>query len=306
MKNLSNKPKLPFVSVVIPTYNRGKPLCDTLNSLFVQDYKNYEIIVVDQSTKKFLEKEKFLKENRKKLCYFFLRPPSTPKAKNFGIQQAKGGIILFCDDDILAKKDLISKHVVNFSDSLVGGVCGRVVTVGQKVKPKFKGVGKIAPWGSVAGGFSSKIRQEIDNVIGCNVSWRKEILEKINGFDEDFIGNALREESDLALRIRKQGWKIVFDPKAELTHVRAPTGGCRKNEGRIKWYHDFFHNETYFFLKHIRHYWFLVFWLIRWQYFIRCMFGFGREVSLKSLKTPWLGIHHGFQTYRRWQNEHRR
>ena len=63
MKSLSNKPKLPFVSVVIPTFNRGKPLCDTLESLFHQlqgeKYVDYEIIVVDQSTKKFPEKEKF-------------------------------------------------------------------------------------------------------------------------------------------------------------------------------------------------------------------------------------------------------
>ena len=199
----------------------------------------------------------------------------------------------------MAKKGLISAHAANYSDFSLAGVCGRVITAGRKIEPNFKKVGKIYPWGLVAGGFSSKIRQEIGNVIGCNVSWRKGILEKVGGFDENFIGNALREESDLALRIKKRGWKIVFDPKAELTHVRAPTGGCRKNEDRIKWYRDFFRNETYFFLKHIKHYWFFVFWLMRWQYFVRCMFGFGREVSRQSLKTPWLGIYQGFKAYQR-------
>ena len=52
----------PLVSVIIPTYNRGEPLCRTLESLFIQDYSNYEIVVVDHSNKKFREKEDFLKK----------------------------------------------------------------------------------------------------------------------------------------------------------------------------------------------------------------------------------------------------
>ncbi len=301
-----NKSKLPFVSVVVPTYNRGKPLCDTLKSLFGQNYRHYEIIVVDQSTKKFPKKEEFLKRSKNKFSLISLKQANLPHARNIGITKAKGEIVLFCDDDVLTKKNLISSHVANFSDPSVGAVVGRVVTLGQKVKPNFTDIGKIFPWGAIAGGYSSKIRQELNNIIGCNISMREKILKKLGGFDENFIGNALREDTDLALRLKKQGWRIIFDPNAELTHLRASTGGCRKNEGRIKWYHDFFHNETYFFLKHLKSYWFLVFWLVRWQYFFRCMFGFGREVSLRSLKTPRLGIYHGFQTYWRWKNEHRR
>ncbi len=302
---VKTKKEFPLVSVIVPTYNRGKPLCDAIKSLFKQDYPNFEIIVVDQSTKKFPEKERFLKKYQNRFSYLALSTPSLPGARNFGISKARGEIVLFCDDDVRVKERWIAAHANNYLDPKIGGVTGRVVTLGQKIEPNHRKVGKISPWGTVNGGFSSTIRQEVENVVGCNFSWRKEILEKAGGFDENFIGNALREETDLALRIKKFGWRIVFDPKAELTHIWVQTGGCRKDENRLGWYHDFFHNETYFFLKHIKWYWWKLFWLVRWQFFVRCMFGFGREVSLRSMIIPWQGIYHGWQTYRRRKNENR-
>ena len=302
-KQLSKKP---LVSIIIPTYNRGQCLVDTLESLLLQDYPRFEIIVVDQSTKEFPEKNKYLKDHQNEILYFHLDKPSTPAAKNFGVQKSRGEIILFVDDDVLASKRLISAHIENYTDPWIGGVSGRVVTPGQALELKHSHVGTISPWGTVSGGFSSLIRQPVYNVLGCNCSWRKRAFEQVEGggFDTNFIGNALREETDLALRIQKLKWKIIFDPLAELTHVRAVSGGCRK-DNRLGWYHDFFHNETYFFLKHKSRIWFPLFWLIRWQYFVRCMFGFGREVSLRSLQTPRQGIADGFATYHRWQNENR-
>jgi len=293
------------VSVIIPTYNRDEPLRRTLESLFRQDYPDFEIIVVDQSTKKFPEKEAFLEKYKSKIRLFHLSIPSLPRARNFGISKAKGEIVLFCDDDVKVKKGWISAHANNYLDPKIGAVTGRVVTLGQKIEPNYRKVGKIFPWGTISGGFSSTIRQEVGNVVGCNFSWRKEILEKVGRFDENFIGNALREETDLALRIKKAGWKIIFEPRAELTHIFYQQGGCRKDENRLGWYHDFFHNETYFFLKHIKWYWWKLFWLTRWQFFVRCMFGFGREVSLRSIIIPWQGIYHGWQTYRRKKNANR-
>lgn len=300
-----DKNKLPFVSVIIPTYNREKPLGDTLKSLFNQDYKNYEIIVVDQSTKKFVKKEKFLKKNKNKIIYLASKLPNASLARNIGVKKVKGKIILFLDDDVICQKNLISNHVKNYVDKNIGAVAGRVVTQGQPVKANQRNVGQITPWGKFTGGFSSKIRQEVISVVTCNASWRKGVFNQLGGFDENFSG-PIREDSDLSLRTREAGYKIIFEPKASVVHLRAEKGGFRKSEGRMKWYFNFFKSETYFFLKHIKHFWFLVFWLFRWQYFIRCMFGFGREVSWRSIKTPWLGIYHGFQIYRRWKNEHRR
>lgn len=281
------------ISIIIPTYNRDRSLRNCLRSLFHQLYQNFEIIVVDQSDQKLPEKERFYQKYGSRFYMRRLKKPSIPKAINLGIKLAKGEIILLVDDDIVAGKNLLTAHVANYADVRVVGVVGRVVTKGQKEEPDFQGVGRITPWGSVAGGYSSKIRQEVGNVIGCNVSFRKGVLEKVGGVDENFVGNALRWETDLALRIRRAGGKIIFDSKAEIVHLRAETGGCRMDD-RQKWFKDFFHNEAFFCFKWVKWYWWGVFWLTHWQWFVRA----------KSL-AHFLGIYQGWQTYRRWRNENR-
>lgn len=294
----------PLISVIIPTYNRDEPLLETFRSLFRSDYPRFEIIVVDQSDKKFPKKEKFLVQHKKQIRYFSGLLPNASAARNFGVKKAKGEILLFVDDDVECTSRLVAAHVKNYKDDQVGAVVGRIITPGQKLEENNKNVGRITPWGNFISGFSSKILQEVMTVITCNASWRRDVFEKIGGFDENFTG-PIREDSDLSLRTRKAGYKIFFDPTAEVVHKRAESGGFRKSEGRLKWYFGFFKCETYFFLKHIRWYWWPVFWLARWQWFLRCMFGFGRELSPRSLLTPWLGIYHGICSYRRWRDENR-
>ena len=288
-----------LVSVIIPTYNRGAPLVRTLKSLLKQEKANFEILVVDQSEKGFDSKKKFLRDHPE-IRYFKISPPNAAAAKNFGVTKAKGKIILFVDDDIEAKEALIAYHLSNYADKKIIGVAGRVVTPGEKEEVARLGIGKIWSWGYVSGGFSSKLKQKVMAVYGCNASWRKEIFLKVGGFDEGFVGNALREETDLSLRAGQWG-KIVFEPEAAVIHCRAKSGGGRK-DNRLTWYRDYFNNETLFMLKQVKWFWWWLFWLIRWQYFIRCLFGFGREVSWRSMLTTWQGIIRGIKNYQRGRN----
>lgn len=292
-----------IISVIIPTYNRDKPLRDCLKTLFGQQFPGSEIVVVDQSSQHFTKKEIFYKRYKNRFRLFRLGKPNFTRALNLGIQKARGEILLFLDDDILADEKLLFGHLDNYKDNKLVGAVGRVLTEGQEEEPDYLGVGKVSIWGSVAGGYSSKIRQEVGNVVGCNVSFRKTNLVEVGGFDENFVGNALRNETDLALRIKKRERKLIFDPEALVIHNRALTGGCRKDENRLGWYHDYFHNETYFFLKHFPAWRWPIFWLLRWQWFVKAMFG--RGVSWRSLVTPWKGIYDGVKTFWGWQNENR-
>ncbi len=287
-----------LVSIVVPTYNRGRSLCDTLNCLINQDYRFYEIIVVDQSDRIFLSKQAFFKQHKNRFKLIKLKQANLPRARNYGVKAARGEVIIFCDDDILCGPKFVANHVVNYQDKTIGAVAGRVVEKNKAVL-SVKTVGRITSWGTVGGGFSSEKKQQVGNLFGCNFSVKKELIFAVGGFDENFTGNALREESDFALRLVKAGSKIIFDPKSEVTHLHTlvKSGGCRKTGNRLRWYRDFFQNESYFFLKHFSLVFLPLFYLIRWQYFFRSMFGFGREVSLKSLSTPWLGIYLGFKSF---------
>jgi len=285
---------MPKVSVIIPTYNRDKPLIDILSCLFKQKYKDFEIIVIDQSDKKFKEKEKFIKLNREKFIFIKDRNRNNSLSKNIGIRKAQGKIILFLDDDVVFKEDLIINHLEVYTDDSISAVVGRVISEGQPIETERKNTGRITHWGSFSDGFSSNIRQEVMTVITCNASWRRSVLNKIGVFDENFTG-PIREDTDLSLRTLKAGYKIVFEPKAEVIHKRAVSGGFRMTEGQKKWYLGYFKSETYFFLKWIKWYWWPIFWMSRWQWFVRS----------KSLLLPWQGMKQGIIAYRRWKNENR-
>lgn len=87
----------PLVSVVIPTYNRAQFICEAVDSILAQTYKNCELIVVDDgstdNTKDVLERY------RDHLIYLYQPNKGPGAARNLGISQAKGEFIAFLDSD---------------------------------------------------------------------------------------------------------------------------------------------------------------------------------------------------------------
>ena len=284
-------------SIIIPTYRRKKSLLRLLDSFNNQLTDKEEIIIVEQGENNGLEFTKRARTKGFTIQYLFEKHISTSKAKNKGATLSKGKYLIFYDDDVVVKHEAVQNIIKNFSDTTIAGVAGRVVDTEKKEYKDRTGVGIISVLGSFSDGFSSTIRQDVDTVIGCNAAWRKNVFEKAGGFDEKFTGNAMREESDLSLGIKKLGYRIVFDPTSVVVHMREPHGGARKADNRFYWYFHYFSNETYFFLKHRPAILLPVFLLTRISYILRCMFGFGREVSIRSILTPWKGIWDGIQKY---------
>lgn len=292
------------ISIIIPTYKRKKYVIALLESLKGKVPKGIEVLIVEQTQNNKTAFSCVAKKSHVSLKYFFLKKPSMTHARNIGIKNAKGEIVFFLDDDCLLKTK-ISSFINNFTNKKIVAVAGRSLAEGQKIESDRNNTGSISFFGSFSDGYSSKIPQYIDTVIGCNMAWRKDILQQLGGFDEQFTGNALREESDMSLRAKKNGYKVVFNPEVEVLHVRAESGGARKTEGRLQWYFDFFSNETYFFLKH-RPWWTVPFIMTtRWEWAVRCMFGFGREVSIRSITIPLKGFLDGIRKYNIYKNENR-
>ena len=97
----------PLISVVIPTYNRLGPLCELVESLFRQTYKNIEVIVVNDNG----EKVDFIKDLYPELKIRILDMSSNVKhvaARNAGVSAAAGTYIMLCDDDDLVVPTHIS------------------------------------------------------------------------------------------------------------------------------------------------------------------------------------------------------
>jgi len=262
------------VSIVIPTYNRNEMLCETIANILLFEHQYHELIIVDQTKEHEAQTRLYLDNliSGKKIKYIYVDYPNLPNARNVGIQEASGDIILFFDDDIVINKDTIPSHASGFSLPDVGCVTGKVIIQNTKqdgnkvlentgiLKKRLKKllflflrkrasyVGRLG----VLSNFSCEKLLPADSCIGCNMSFRKEVFEKSGVFDSNFTGNAVREDTDMSVRLRGNGYNIVYIPKAGVVHYMDNTGGTRVAASDEYW-RSIFKNQCYFYLKNFHY-----------------------------------------------------
>lgn len=99
----------PLVSIIIPTYQHAKeiPLC--LESIFLQTYTNYEIIVVNDGSTDATQRA--LEKYRDRITLITQENRGGNAARNRGFVVSKGEYVLFCDADVIMRKDFLQKSV---------------------------------------------------------------------------------------------------------------------------------------------------------------------------------------------------
>jgi glycosyltransferase involved in cell wall biosynthesis len=91
--------ELPLVSVIIPVYNRSEYVCEAIDSVLAQTYKNYEIVVVDDGSGSNVKQ--VLEPYFGKIKYFYQENKGLAAARNTGIKHSTGKYLAFLDDDDL-------------------------------------------------------------------------------------------------------------------------------------------------------------------------------------------------------------
>lgn len=241
------------VSVIIPTYMRGKELCRLLEQLLTQDRPADEILVINQTPEHEPETKGLLeclsKENKIRL--FQQDMPHSTIARNHGIKESKGDILIVVDDDVLVEKDFIKAHLANYEDENISGVSGVILS---KANPALSDEAPQEVFSEPLGWedlpFNYGVRRETILMVGCNFSIRKHMAMKIRGFDTNFMEPFNREDSDFSWRVYCAGGVVVRDPLAKVFHLYAPYGGCRFS--RDKWHLPFVNqlqNDFYYYIK---------------------------------------------------------
>ena len=105
---------------------------------------------------------------------------------------------------------------------------------------------------AVAGrGFDATGYFDTDHVPGGNFSGWRHVLAASCRFDESLgVGAALLEETELCLRVREAGYRVVFNGAACLTHLRATEGGCRVSDVP-RYVHSLARNRSVIIRRHI-------------------------------------------------------
>jgi hypothetical protein len=234
--------------VVIATYNRFKDLAECLRSLFDEEVKPCEVIVVDSDSTDGTENLK----NLFPIKFLSVKDRNRQRARNLGILAASGDIVAFLDDDVVVHKEWLKKIAEPYmNDKSVGGVGGRVIPYGTSerfhVRTRRNDVGRVFRNGLVIGNFDTPLKSlvAVDSFIGCNMSFGRALLLRAGGFDESYLGTGYRDDTDLCLRIRKFGYKLLYQSEALAWH---------KFKGKhvgSTWSYWYVRNNTYFYLKNI-------------------------------------------------------
>lgn len=205
------------ISVVIPTYRREEPLLRTIEQIRTGDTPAGEIVVVDQTRdhSSLVEATLIRLDDEDAIRWVRMSKPSIPRAMNTGLIHARFSIILFLDDDVALRGDLVGQHLEAHSH-------GHRVVAGQVLQPGEQPVDCPTRFR-----FNSTRSQWIENLMAGNFSIRREIAWAVGGFDENFIGAAFRFETEFAERLRAQGERIRFEPGASVDHLRVESGGTR-------------------------------------------------------------------------------
>ncbi|MDY6853885.1 MAG: glycosyltransferase [Thermodesulfobacteriota bacterium] len=205
----------PTFSIVIPTYNTTDDLKQCIQSLYNQsvDTESFEVLVINDGGKRDFFKNLDLPNNGFPIRVFSQDHKGPAAARNLGINNAKGKIILLLDDDSLPTKNWLN-----------------AVTKSWAEFPDFDGIGGYIlsnPTDSIYCRVNSDLfnwfldQNSIDGnctfLVSCNAGYKKAILDKVGGFREHFK-RASGEERDLNIRISKIGGRLRLDKEILVYH----------------------------------------------------------------------------------------
>jgi glycosyltransferase involved in cell wall biosynthesis len=209
----------PLVSVVIPAYNVSGYIAETLDSVFAQDFADFEVIVVNDGSPDTPALEAVLAPFRDRIVYLAQANAGPSAARNTAIRQARGKYLAFLDGDDLWLPHYLSEQVGRAeSDGSLAVVYGDVEIIGDPTS-----AGKTARElnGAVEeANFLSLLSARCTFTTSCAIV-RRDWCEKVGLFDP-----AMRrsEDLDLWLRIANAGGKFSGNTKVLAKYRRHGRG----------------------------------------------------------------------------------
>lgn len=210
------------LSVVTPTHGRRAlvaALVESLQAARATAPFETEVLVVDSSDG---EDASAIREACERFGAQYIRHEknNVREKRNLGIRTARFPVVLFVDSDCQATPELLVEHARGYENDQVGGVIGLTRFVGPSSR-----TWRFIERTSILDAFSYAARMETAPWgPTCNISYRREILDRVGHFDEAFPFRLGSEDVDLGLRVTDSGHPIRSNPAAVVEHTRETWG----------------------------------------------------------------------------------
>jgi glycosyltransferase involved in cell wall biosynthesis len=207
------------VSVVVPTRDRPATLEPCLRSLLCSEHDSFEVVVVDQSTDDRSE-EVVRQLTDARLRYIRSSERGLSRARNAGLDQARGEVIAFTDDDCTVAPDWLNYVEADCTEPGGARVLYGFFTPGRPDTPDTF-TPKFEPPRTRLLRSRSVTQRYTGLVAGGNMSAHRQVFEEIGGFDPVLGAGGTfpsSEDHDLMERALQAGFKVAFDPHAVVFH----------------------------------------------------------------------------------------
>jgi glycosyltransferase involved in cell wall biosynthesis len=201
------------VSVYIPAYNAARTLALCIEGLLGQTHPPHEILVIDDGS------QDETAEIARRYAQVTLVQHGTNlglgAARNTAFGMARNDIVASLDADCIADAPWLECLLVNMSDERVAGAGGRLVEgVRESLADRWRCAHMLQEWGT----------ERIANplfLFGCNNVFRKSAVLDVGGYNEAMRTNG--EDAEVSRLLKARGWHLVYDPLAQVTHMRHDT-----------------------------------------------------------------------------------
>ena len=205
-------------SLIVGTLNRRNELQHCLNSLLQQAYKDYEVIIVDQSEDDET-KELVNTYNDQRIIYNKVDFKGLSKARNYGLKIAGGDYFCLIDDDAYYDESFLA----NAYSYLKEKELHRVILSGYIFDTDKEG--DFAKYKESLDGRYLSLSKILNTCPSAGLVVPMDVIKECGGFDEE-LGVGARfgagEETDLLIRVYKKGFKVIYRKNLSLKHPYPP------------------------------------------------------------------------------------
>jgi len=243
MPSQSHDSDKPLVSIIIPTKGNVKLLKACIESIeTISSYKNYEILVIDNSTTKD-EATKYLNGLKHKVLVYD-KPFNFSRINNFAVTSARGERVIFLNDDtsVISPNWMESmlEHSAKPNVGAVGALlfypndtiqhAGVLIGIGGITSHAFEGLSRTDK------GYNGLVQsiRECSAVTGACLMIKKSLFEQVGGFDETLAYSF--NDVDLCLRLREKGYSIIYTPNAQLYHHGTASRPYTEDNDEIRYF----------------------------------------------------------------------
>lgn len=206
----------PTISVLLSVYNEEKHIVERMENMLALDYPSEKLEVLigsDESTDRTDELVRRFDDPRLKLHVFSPRG-GKPGVLNRLAPLAHGELLVFTDANSMFDRLALKKMARHFTDPRIGGVCGKVILHGERHDETEGPYWKLE-------NYLKQRESDLDSCLGANgpiYAIRRQYWPRIpdNTFIDDFV---------IAMRVREQGRRVIYDAEALATEELTPTVG---------------------------------------------------------------------------------